>query len=118
MRAPAAETPAAPYEGRRERIMTEIICAAIGSGALSAVISGIFQLAGGRQRRGQGLTAGMRALLHDRIKSLGLAYIEAGQVVSGDLEDLMEMHRIYHDELGGNGYLDQIMEAVKRLPQV
>ncbi len=25
------------------------------------------------------------------------------------------MHKIYHDELGGNGYLDHIMAEVKKL---
>lgn len=96
--------------------MTEIILAVIGSGALSAFISGAFTLYTAKRKRDDGLKAGMRALLHDRIKYLGLKYIEEGAVVSGDLEDLIEMHRIYHDDLGGNGYLDEIMSKVKKLP--
>ncbi|MBQ1982242.1 MAG: hypothetical protein II229_03355, partial [Clostridia bacterium] len=33
-----------------------------------------------------------------------------------DLEDLTRMWACYHDDLEGNGYLDSLMAAVKRLP--
>ena len=89
--------------------------AMIGSGALAAVISGIFTLIRDRQRHKDGVTKGVRQLLYDRIKYLGKHYIQAGQISSEDLEDLIQMHKIYHDDLNGNGYLDTIMTAVKQL---
>ena len=60
--------------------------------------------------------AGVRVLLYDRIKHLGKDYIAQGYIHSEDLEDLMQMHKIYHDDLGGNGFLDSVMEQVKSLP--
>lgn len=54
-------------------------------------------------------------MLYDRIKFLGKKYIATGEIEADALEDLIEMHRIYHDELDGNGYLDTLMAQVKQL---
>lgn len=105
----------------------EIIIAVLGSSVTAAIISGLFGLIKDRrkkkdlsfteiQARQEGLTAGVRQLLYDRIKFLGRSYISKREISSEDLEDLIEMHRIYHNDLDGNGYLDSLMEAVKRLP--
>ena len=93
-----------------------IIAAVLGSGALSALVSGLFSLALQRRKKDGGVAAGTRMLLYDRIKYLGRKHIAENEIAAEDLEDLIQMHRIYHDDLGGNGYLDSIMEAVKRLP--
>lgn len=96
--------------------MTDILIAVIGSSATAAIISGIFSLAKGRRRKHDGVTTGVRQLLYDRIKYLGRCYIDRKEISSEDLEDIIEMHRIYHDDLDGNGYLDSLMDAVKKLP--
>lgn len=57
-----------------------------------------------------------RIQMYDRIKHLGKAYIAAHEISSEDLEDLIDMHKCYHDDLGGNGFLDEIMEQVRHLP--
>ena len=57
-----------------------------------------------------------RTILYDRIKHLGNSYLRRGSVSSEELADLIEMHRVYHDELKGNGFLDTLMEKVKALP--
>ena len=93
----------------------DIAIAIIGSGALSAVISGLFALASARQKKDQGVQAGVRIILYDRIKFLGTRYIAAGEVGGEDLEDLIQMHKIYHDDLEGNGYLDKVMADVQKL---
>ena len=59
---------------------------------------------------------GMRAMLQDRIKYLGLSYCQNGFVSYEDRAALGQMHTVYHDELGGNGNLDQVMAAVAKLP--
>lgn len=64
-----------------------------------------------------GIQAGVRILLYDRIKHLGKAYIKKGFVTVEELEDLHSMHAIYHDELGGNGFLDSLMKSVDSLPK-
>ncbi len=63
-----------------------------------------------------GLTVAMRMLMYDRIKHLGNSYLKRGYISSEELADLIEMHRVYHDTLKGNGFLDTLMEKVKALP--
>ena len=62
------------------------------------------------------IQAGVRILLYDRIKHLGKKYVARGYVSLEELEDLHNMHRIYHDELSGNGFLDSLMKSVNQLP--
>ena len=93
----------------------EILIAVLGSGALSAIISGIFGLIRDRRAKNDGVRAGVRQLLYDKIKYLGRKYIAKGEVSEEDLEDLIDMHKIYHDELSGNGYLDNVMSEVMKL---
>lgn len=59
---------------------------------------------------------GLQLLLYIQIKQLGLEYISANEIQPGDLEDLDRMHKFYHDNLDGDGYLDGIMNKVRRLP--
>jgi len=93
----------------------EVFAAILGSGALSALISGLFALVRDRRAKKDGVRAGVRQLLYDKIKFLGRKFIADGEVSEEDLEDLIDMHKIYHDELNGNGYLDHIMTEVKKL---
>lgn len=93
-----------------------IIIAIISSGALSTLISGIFNLWSARKKSNDGVRAGMKMLLYDRIKHLGKAYISRGSITTDELEDLTEMHRIYHYDLDGNGFLDTLMNNVQKLP--
>jgi hypothetical protein len=93
----------------------EIIIAILGSGALSALISGLFGVIHDRKAKKDGVRAGVRQLLYERIKFLGRKYIANNEITSDDLEDLIDMHKIYHDDLNGNGYLDDVIEKIKKL---
>lgn len=95
-----------------------IVIAIISSGALSTLISGLFNLWQTRKKKQDGVREGIKILLYDRIKHLGKAYIERGYISAEELEDLTTMHNIYHDPdgLNGNGFLDTIMHNVKSLP--
>lgn len=62
------------------------------------------------------LCVAVRELLYDRIKHLGKSYLERGSITSEELEDFLSMHRIYHNTLDGNGFLDEIVRQVKGLP--
>ncbi len=93
----------------------EIIIAIIGSGVLSTLISGFFTLAQTKSKKKDGVTAGVQQLLYDRIKYLCKSHIKKGYIATNDLEDLERMHQIYHDDLNGNGFLDDLMNNVKKL---
>ena len=64
--------------------------------------------------RNTAVAKGVECILHDRIKMLAKKFIEVGEIHADDLEALMEMHASYK-ALGGNGYLDALMEAVRQL---
>ncbi len=100
--------------------MKEFAIAVLGSGLLSGVLATIISLVVAgvheKQKQGHGISAGVQILLYDRIKDLCKMHLEDGFVSVEDLEDLERMHRIYHDDLKGNGFLLTLMEKVKALP--
>lgn len=93
-----------------------IIVAILGSGALAALINGIFAIKAKAKERANGVSDGVRYLLYDNIKTRGREYIAAGKIELEDLQDIVRAWTVYHDELGGNGLLDKIMSDVKSLP--
>lgn len=93
-----------------------IVVAIVSSGAFSAIVNAILSAMREKRQKETGVSAGVRMLLYDRIKHLGKSYIQRGSITSDELEDLIAMHRIYHDDLGGNGFLDALMASVKSLP--
>lgn len=56
-----------------------------------------------------------RAILYDRIKHLAKSYIKRQWISVEEYEDLKRMHKVYHDDLKGNGFLDSIMADVDKL---
>lgn len=96
--------------------MDTIIIAIIGSGALTALITNLFNVYRDRKTHNDGVAEGVQLLLYDRIKYLAKRYLADGHISPEDLEDITHMWTCYHDGLDGNGYLDSLMAAVKRLP--
>lgn len=105
----------------------DVLIAIIGGGVGAAVVTVIGQLLTAKQARRYAqedhesadmasLKAGVKWLLYDRIRFLGLHYVETGAVDFDDRRILREMHTVYHVGLDGNGDLDQLMQAVDRLP--
>lgn len=104
----------------------EVILGILGSSVIATIISGIFALIQNKQKTDiksveelqatqEILKQGLQWVLYDRIKYLCKEHISRGYIASNDLEDLERMHKVYHDGLGGNGYLDDLMQAVRRL---
>ena len=93
-----------------------IIIAILSSGVISALINQIGNYFSKRLEKKSGLNMGMRLIMKDRVRFLCIRYIEQGWVYEDELEDLMAMHSCYHNDLGGNGYLDELMRHVKALP--
>lgn len=62
------------------------------------------------------LRLGERVILRDRIRYLSRVYIKSGEIDFDDRQDLVDMHSVYHTELGGNGNLDGLMKDVMDLP--
>lgn len=64
----------------------------------------------------ENLTIALRTQMYNLIKKDGKSYLARGSITSEELEDLIDSHRVYHDVLKGNGFLDSLMDKVKRLP--
>lgn len=88
----------------------------ISSGALSAAVSGIVTAIRERRKKRDGQREAARYLLYRSIKEDARACIANGFITTEELEDLKEAHRIYHDDLNGNGFLDAIMKKIEALP--
>lgn len=110
--------------------MSDAVIVGLIAGA-SAIIGGLITQAGEslRQRRKRkydraddkdkdmmALKTGLKWVIYDRIRFLGQNYISAGRVDFDDRRILNEMHTCYHDGLGGNGDLDNLMHQVNDLP--
>ena len=109
--------------------MSDTIIVALVAGLAAVVGALIAQVGEGiRQRRKRkyektdtkeaGIEAmkdGLKWVLYDRIRFLGQKYIADGKVDFDDRRILNQMHKSYHDGLGGNGDLDNIMSEVNRL---
>lgn len=63
----------------------------------------------------ESLVVADRTILYDRIKHLAKAYIKRGWITVEEYEDLKNMHKVYHDSLHGNGFLDDIMTEVSHV---
>lgn len=107
--------------------MSELMRVILGGGISAAIVSGTVQLILWRWNRRAAkedvetksekqIKNALKMILYDRIKYLGRKYLDNGFISLEDLEDLLQMHKIYHDDLGGNGFLDNIMNQVKQLP--
>ncbi len=97
--------------------MTEtLIISILGSGALSALIAGIFNLINNKLKNRSGVAHASQLTLYNDIEHLIDKTAARGYINGEELRHLLEMHECYHDELGGNGYLDAKMNMAKALP--
>lgn len=58
----------------------------------------------------------LRLLLLDRILSMGEELIEKEEATFDERKRFHDMHKCYHNRLGGNGDADPIVEGVDKLP--
>lgn len=109
--------------------MNEIIIAILGGSAAAALVNQAGEYLRIRRKRKEdaestesgdikSLKTAVRWIMLDRIRWLGQGYIKQGAIAFDDRRLLNEMHRSYHDGLGGNGDLDRLMVAVNALPLI
>ena len=101
-------------EGTMDRIIT-ILCALIGSGAATALVTGFVGRQARKRRTETGESQGMRWLLQDRLEQQALKYLRRGVITYEQLRNWNRGHHIYHDLLGGNGDLNGLKEELNRL---
>lgn len=97
-----------------------IIIAIIGSGAFSGCVAAIVNSIHDRKKKESAEEAArsdaIMYLLAGQIRTECQEYINAGEIDIEDLKRLEKAWTIYHDKLGGNGFLDTVMTNIKHLP--
>lgn len=116
--------------------MSDVLISIIGGSCGAAVVSGLFGLIVWRLNRNaakadkadaeadkaaetlSNVVAGMRLLFYVEVRRECKQHLRDGSITTEDLKELMDMHRFYHDDLGGNGFLDALISKVKKLPVI
>ena len=110
-----------------QAIILAIIGGLFGGSAVAALINAIaegirqrrkhkYDKADGKDANIEALKTGLKWVIYDRIRYLGQTYINHGNIDFDDRRILNEMHKCYHDGLGGNGDLENLMHEVNKLP--
>lgn len=89
--------------------------AILGSSVVATFISGLFTLTMKLMEKKGSQSKLLNSITRDRIKQICRKKIMDGYITFDEMEDLVAMHKAYHEN-GGNGYCDDLMERVKRLP--
>ena len=92
-----------------------IICALVGSGAATAVVTALVSRRAEKRRTETGESQGIRWLLQDRLEQQALKHISRGSITYEELRNWDRGHHIYHDLLGGNGDLNTLKESLHTL---
>lgn len=92
-----------------------IISAVLASSGLWAFVTTIYNSKQKKHNLSESETKMLIGLAHDRIISLGLMYIDRGEITQDEYENLYEYLYKPYRELGGNGSAERVMEEVKRL---
>ena len=116
--------------------MKEVILALIGGSLGAAVVTGAFGLITWRLNRGAAKAdkaaaeeaaqeeriddhlTGIRLMFYCELRRECKHHLAVGYISAEDLKEVLDMHKFYHDELKGNGFLDVLINKVKKLPIV
>ena len=100
-----------------------VIVAVVSSGAFASAISAIVNYKLSRKIKAEetkktkedGIASGVQILLEERIDRIAKKHIELGYIYDDDKDRLNRMWHVYHDQLDGNGHLNDIMDLVSKL---
>lgn len=94
--------------------ITEIIVALIGLAGIAMPF--IANRRQDKRKDGDGLKQAVRSLLYADIERRCLNYMAKGFITPTQRKLLIADWEVYHNKLGGNGYLDDLMGLAKALP--
>ena len=94
-----------------------LISACLGSSGVTAIVLAVLQRKWAKDDRVDALVAAQKVIMVDRVRFIGKAHIEHGEISLEDKETIKEMFSAYK-ALGGNGHLDTVMSEVEKLKVV
>ena len=89
-----------------------VLLAIVSSGVLSSIIAAVVS---GLQTKNT-MSKGLKHVLYFQIRQGCREAIHDETIDDNSLKELHEAWEIYHDKLGGNGYLTTLMARVDKLP--
>lgn len=95
--------------------LVPIIVAMLGSSVLNTALNYMITVRERKKGEETGVQKASRLLMKNQLRELCDKYIAQGWIYEDELEDIIAMHRIYHNDLKGNGFLDEMMLRVKKL---
>ena len=98
-----------------DSIVVPIVCALIGSGAATAIVTAVLNHRADEKKKETGESQGIRWLMQDRLEHVALAYLSKGDITYEEFKNWNRGHFIYHELLGGNGDLDPLKKALEDL---
>ena len=98
-----------------ETILVPILCALLGSGASTAIVTAIVSKRAEKKAQETGESQGIKWLMQDRLEHVALAYLSRGSISHDESKNWNRGHYIYHELLGGNGDLDPLKKAIEEL---
>lgn len=94
---------------------TAIAVAIIGSGILNTILNYLIAAHEKKNNKHREIQHSLRLIMKNDLRNLCRHYLQQGWIYEDELEDLIIMHKCYHDDLKGNGYLDEMMRRIKNL---
>lgn len=96
--------------------MTEIVIAIIGSGALSALIAGIFQCVNNRSNNRRSANKLLLGIAYQMIIESAEFHIKRGYIATDEFNELNRYLFEPYKAAGGDGTAEKLMEEVRKLP--
>lgn len=100
--------------------MKEILIVILSSSAFSTLVAIIANALINNNKRKKDdigtVKEGLKSVLYFQIKSACSDALKEGEIDSETLEAILKSWDIYHNKLGGNGYLDKYISDIKKLP--
>ena len=95
--------------------MEQIIIAILGSGALSALVSGLVAYLNDKRKEKKGTGKLIMMLTARELYQMGEKFVAQGYADNEELKLFNDMYKIYKEQ-GGNGYADTLKERSDKLP--
>ena len=86
--------------------------------SIPAIVTLVYTIVKDKRANHSALNRAVGFLLLRTIRHNATDCITRGYISEEELAELEESYKLYHDELGGNGYADTIMSQARKLPIV
>lgn len=98
-----------------DELIVKIVAAVLGSGAFSALVSGIMSYLNEKRKDKKGSGKLIMMLTARELYQMGEKFVSQGYADNEELKLFTDMFKIYKEQ-DGNGYADALKDRVDKLP--